>query len=89
MPNQPKPLAFKAALSFSVSGPKGQGTVDLAATRQNGIWSLTGLKLKMDGQDNWIDLLHPTNAEIEGYRRRASFAVSVPLQRTVVAPDVT
>jgi hypothetical protein len=70
----------EASLSFSVSGPKGKGTVDLAATRKNGIWSLTGLKLKMDGQDNVIDLLHPTKAEIERHRWRANFAVSAPLQ---------
>jgi hypothetical protein len=57
-----------AALSFSVSGPKGTGTVFLAATRQNGIWSLLSLKLKVDGHDGLIDLLRPTRAEIDGYR---------------------
>jgi hypothetical protein len=60
----------EAALSFSVSGPKGSGTVDLSATRKNGVWSLESLRLKMDGQQNVIDLLHPTRAEIGGDRRR-------------------
>jgi hypothetical protein len=54
----------EASLSFSVSGPKGKGTVYLAATKKDGAWSLGGLKLKMDGQDRLIDLLHPTSAGI-------------------------
>ena len=53
----------EAALNFSVSAPKGTGTVYLTATKRDGAWSLTSLKLKMDGQDGLIDLLHPTRAE--------------------------
>ena len=64
-----------AALSFSVSGPKGLGRAFLEATKTNGTWSLGSLKLKIDGQDQPIDLLHPTRAEIDGYRRLASLAV--------------
>jgi Cytochrome oxidase complex assembly protein 1 len=61
----------EAALSFSVSGPKGAGRAFLTATKQDGVWSLITLKLQIEGQDNLIDLLHPTRAEIGGDRRRA------------------
>lgn len=61
-----------AALSFSVSGPKGTGRAVLEATKKDGAWSLDSLKFKLDGQDRVIDLLRPTRAEIDGERRRAS-----------------
>jgi len=61
-----------AALGFSVSGPKGAGHVALEATKQNGMWSLQGLKLKIDGSDRVIDLLHPTRADV-GNRWRVGF----------------
>ena len=53
-----------ASLSFSVSGPKGSGTAYLAATKKDGAWTLFMLKLKIEGQDQLIDLLHPPRAEI-------------------------
>ena len=53
----------EAALSFSVSGPKGAGTATLTATKKDGAWTLDSLKFKMDGRDGVIDLLHPTRAE--------------------------
>ncbi len=46
----------RATLSFSVSGPKATGRVDLEATKMNGAWSLGSLKLKVDGRDGVIDL---------------------------------
>jgi hypothetical protein len=63
----------KAALDFSVSGPKGTGQVSLEAIKKNGSWSLESLKLKIDGQDGVIDLLRATSAEIGGYRRASGF----------------
>ena len=63
----------EAALSFSVSGPKGSGTATLTATKKGGAWSLDSLKFKMDGQDGVIDLLHPTRAE--GVQRFAAMRV--------------
>jgi hypothetical protein len=69
-----------AALSFSVSGPKGTGRVFLEATKKDGAWSLGSLKLKVDGQDSVIDLLRPTRAEIDGERRWASLAATTPFQ---------
>lgn len=60
-----------ATLSFSVSGPKGNGRVALAATKQNGAWSLLGLNLTIDGSDRVIDLLRPTRAGIGGDRRQS------------------
>ncbi|WP_298254057.1 cytochrome c oxidase assembly factor Coa1 family protein [Bradyrhizobium sp.] len=70
-----------AALSFAVSGPKGAGRAFAEATKTNGRWSLVSLKLKIDGQDRLIDLLHPTRAEIDGYRKLASFGGAVPLHQ--------
>lgn len=69
-----------AALSFSVSGPKGAGRVFLEATKKDGAWSLGSLKLKMDGQDSVIDLLRPTRAEIDGDRRWAGLAAVAPFR---------
>lgn len=61
----------EAALSFSVSGPKGSGTATLTATKKDGAWRLLSLKFRMDGQDGVIDLLHPTRADVGGYQWRA------------------
>jgi Cytochrome oxidase complex assembly protein 1 len=69
-----------AALSFSVSGPKGTGRAFLEATKKNGVWSLGSLKFKVDGQDGLIDLLRPTRAEINHDRRRASLSVPAPFR---------
>jgi Cytochrome oxidase complex assembly protein 1 len=52
-----------AALDFSVSGPKGTGRAVVEATKQNGLWSLRSLKLKIDGSDRVIDLLDPSRAD--------------------------
>ena len=65
-----------AALSFSVSGPKGAGEVSLEATKQSGMWLLKGLKLKIDGSDRVIDLLNPNRADIGSHRWRAGFSVA-------------
>lgn len=55
----------EAALQFSASGPKASGQVTLEAVRKNGVWSLTVLKLKIDGRDEEIDLLKESRAEID------------------------
>lgn len=51
-----------ALLTFSASGPKGSGQVELEAVKTSGAWSLKTLTLKIDGRDEVIDLLHPTSA---------------------------
>ena len=70
-----------AALSFSVSGPKGAGRAFLEAIKKNGTWSLGSLKLRVDGQDQLIDLLHPTRAEMNSYRWRVSWAAQPPSRK--------
>jgi Cytochrome oxidase complex assembly protein 1 len=60
----------RAVLSFSATGPKATGQVFLDATEKDGVWSLTGLTLKVEGRDGVIDLLRPTTAELGGSRRR-------------------
>jgi hypothetical protein len=47
----------KAALSFSVSGPKAFGTALVEAIKKNGVWSLTRLAFKLDGSDSVIDII--------------------------------
>jgi hypothetical protein len=54
-----------AALEFSVTGAKASGQVTLEAVKENGVWSLTTLKLKIDGQNDEIDLLKESRAGIE------------------------
>ncbi|MCB9948279.1 MAG: hypothetical protein H6842_10680 [Rhodospirillaceae bacterium] len=51
--------AGSAALSVPVSGPRGEGTMRLAAARQNGQWQLHVLTLSLDGSDRQVDLLAP------------------------------
>ncbi len=46
-----------ASLNFSVSGPRASGRVEVRAVKQNGVWSLTKLTLKLDGKDEVIDLI--------------------------------
>ena len=53
-----------AALQFSATGPKAAGQVTLEADKKNGVWSLTVLKLKVDGRDEEIDLLKESRADI-------------------------
>ena len=45
-----------ASLKFPASGPKGGGTVLLEAIKKDGVWSITGLALQLNGQDTIIDL---------------------------------
>jgi hypothetical protein len=61
----------QAALSFSVTGPKGSGRAFLQATKQDGNWSLRSLKLRVDGRDGLIDVLNPSRAEGGSDCRRA------------------
>ncbi|WP_020173504.1 cytochrome c oxidase assembly factor Coa1 family protein [Methyloferula stellata] len=58
-----------ARLSFSVSGTKAAGKAFLEAVKQNGVWSIKGFKLKIDGRDEVIDLMNETRAEIEDSQR--------------------
>ncbi len=53
-----------AALEFSASGTKASGQVTLEAVKANGVWSLTVLKLKVDGRDHEIDLLKESRAQM-------------------------
>src|SRR5579871_1101231 len=55
----------RAALSFSVTGSKAAGRLFLEAIKKDGVWSLTALKLKMDGREDLIDLLSVSRVEIE------------------------
>jgi len=55
----------EAALQFSATGPKASGQVTLEAVKTNGVWSLTTLRLKVDGRDEEIDLLKESRVEIE------------------------
>src|SRR5262249_24863985 len=55
----------RAALNFSVTGTKATGRVAVAAVKENGVWSLTSLTLKIDGHDEVIDLLKEKRAELE------------------------
>ena len=49
--------AGNAALSFSASGPRASGRVVVQAVKQNGIWTLTRLTLRLDGKNEVIDLI--------------------------------
>lgn len=55
----------EAALQFSATGPKASGQVTLEAVEKNGVWSLTTLKLKVDGRDDEIDLLKESRVDID------------------------
>jgi hypothetical protein len=46
-----------ASLTIPVSGPKASGTAVVEAVKKNGVWSLTRLYFKLDGQDNAIDIV--------------------------------
>ena len=46
-----------AELRFSASGPRASGIVVVQAIKNNGVWSLTRLSLKLDGKDEVIDLV--------------------------------
>jgi len=57
----------RALLDFSVTGPKGSGRVFLEAIKQNGVWSLKNLRLKLDDREDAIDLLKQSRAEVKGF----------------------
>jgi len=53
----------EANLSIPVSGPKGKGTIYVAATKSLGRWNYSGLVLEIAKTDQRIDLLQrPTAA---------------------------
>jgi Cytochrome oxidase complex assembly protein 1 len=54
----------EAALSFSVTGSKATGQVQVEAVKKGGVWSLTILRLKIDGRDDVIDLLREQRVEL-------------------------
>jgi hypothetical protein len=62
----------RAILNFSASGTKATGQVFVEAIKQNGVWSIKSLKLKVDGRDNVIDLVNGIRAWIEGSRWQAA-----------------
>jgi Cytochrome oxidase complex assembly protein 1 len=47
----------EANLSIPVSGPKGKGTIYVAATKSLGRWNYSGLVLEIEGTHQRIDLL--------------------------------
>lgn len=71
-----------AALTFSATGPKASGSVALTATRSAGTWTLTNLRLKVDGRDEIVDLL--TERRVSDERRR--FAGRLPVGRQPRSP---
>jgi hypothetical protein len=48
----------EANLSIPVSGPKGNGTIYVAATKSLGRWAYSGLVMEIAGTHRRIDLLH-------------------------------
>jgi hypothetical protein len=66
----------RAALSFSVSGTKASGRLFVQAIKQGGVWSLTSLRLKIDGRDDVIDLLKDSRVEMQAPVRIFATAAS-------------
>jgi hypothetical protein len=58
----------KTALDFSASGPKASGRIFMESVKQDGVWSLKNLRLKIDGREDAIDLLKQSRAELGGFR---------------------
>jgi Cytochrome oxidase complex assembly protein 1 len=54
----------RAHLEFSATGTKAEGRVVVEALKENGVWSLKVLKLKINGRDDEIDLLKESRAEL-------------------------
>lgn len=48
----------EANLSIPISGPKGKGTIYVAATKSLGRWNYSGLVMELAGTHQRIDLLH-------------------------------
>jgi hypothetical protein len=46
----------RAVLNFPVTGSKATGQIFVEATKNEGIWTLKRLSLKVDGRDGVIDL---------------------------------
>jgi len=71
----------RAALEFSATGTKAEGRVGVEALKENGVWSLKVLKLKIDGRDE-IDLLKESRVELRNDRwhRAAALRMYLPLQ---------
>jgi len=57
----------QALLNFSATGPKASGQIFLEAIKQNGVWSLKNLRLKVDGRSDEIDLLKQTRVELRSF----------------------
>src|SRR5207244_9335593 len=51
----------EANLSIPISGPKGKGTVYVAATKSLGRWNYSGLVMEIAGTHQRIDLLHSSS----------------------------
>jgi cytochrome oxidase complex assembly protein 1 len=54
--------AGEANLSIPISGPKGKGTVYVAATKSLGRWTYSGRVMEIAGTHQRIDLLHSSTA---------------------------
>jgi hypothetical protein len=48
----------EANLSIPISGPKGKGTIYVAATKSLGQWNYSGLVMEIAGTHQRIDLVH-------------------------------
>jgi hypothetical protein len=66
----------QAALEFSATGSKATGRLFVEAVKKDGVWSLTALKLKIDGRDDVIDLLNESRVEMETPMRVFSTAAT-------------
>jgi hypothetical protein len=58
-----------AELNFSVTGTKAAGELQVEALKKDGVWSLTTLKLKIDGRGDVIDLMKESRVEMQPPRR--------------------
>lgn len=78
-----------ANVSFSVSGPKGKGTLHLEAVRQNGAWIYKQLQVTPERTGKPIDLLAPVSVT---YNCSISFPCNPsnpPLLNTMItSPDL-
>jgi Cytochrome oxidase complex assembly protein 1 len=75
-----KGASGEAKLNFSVTGTKAKGELHVEALKKDGVWSLTTLKLKIDGRDDVIDLLKDSRVEMNtpaGERQLAMLASGI------------
>ncbi len=68
--------AGTAMLTFSASGTKAAGRVFVNAIKRDGVWSLRGLTLKVEGRDGVIDLLRGTQAGLAEPHQRGETAAA-------------